>query len=74
MSRIFQQCAEGAAGGFCTVSGTWFVDLDAMEAAHPGTFVNVPLSVSLNSRIGRAGRSVREADAHGDAGEEVARG
>jgi len=50
MSRIFQQCAGDATGGFCTVSGTWFVDLDAMEATHPGTFVNVPLSVSLHSQ------------------------
>jgi len=48
-SRIHQQCA-GVSGGFCTVSGTWFVDLDAMEAAHPGTFVNLPLSVSLHSQ------------------------
>jgi hypothetical protein len=42
-SRIYQQCAVG----FCTISGTWFVDLDAMETAHPGMFVNMPLSVSL---------------------------
>ena len=42
-SRIFQQCVVG----FCTISGTWFVDLDAMEVAHPGMFVNMPLSVSL---------------------------
>ena len=42
-SRIFQQCVVG----FCTISGTWFVDLDAMETAHPGMFVNMPLSVSL---------------------------
>lgn len=43
-SRIFQQCAVG----FCTITGTWFVDLDAMEAVNPGMFVNMPLSVSLH--------------------------
>jgi hypothetical protein len=45
-SRIFQRCEVG----FCTVSGTWWVDLDAVETAHPGMFVNMPLSVELQSQ------------------------
>jgi hypothetical protein len=48
LSRVFQQCGSSPSGGHCTVSGTWFVDLDAMEAAHPGMFVNMPLSVTMN--------------------------
>jgi hypothetical protein len=35
--------------GFCTLSGTWWLDLDAAEAAHPGMFNNVPLDVQLRT-------------------------
>lgn len=31
----------------CTVSGTWWLDLDAAEAAAPGTIYNQPLQVVL---------------------------
>ena len=33
----------------CTLSGTWWLDLDLAEKAHPGMFVNVPISVKLQS-------------------------
>ena len=31
----------------CTVTGTWWLDIDAAETAHPGMFVNQPLTVTL---------------------------
>ena len=33
--------------GECSVSGTWWLDLDLAEQAHPGMFVNVPINVTL---------------------------
>lgn len=33
--------------GVCSVSGTWWLDLDLAEQAHPGMFVNVPINVTL---------------------------
>jgi len=31
----------------CTLTGTWWLDLDAAEAANPGVFINQPLAVTL---------------------------
>ena len=31
----------------CSASGTWWLDLDAAEAAHPGTFIGQPLVIEL---------------------------
>jgi hypothetical protein len=31
----------------CTASGTWWLDLDAAEAANPDVFVGEPLAVEL---------------------------
>ncbi len=31
----------------CSLTGTWWLDLDAAEAAHPGMFLGVPLVVNL---------------------------
>jgi hypothetical protein len=45
-SQVFQ---EGC-NGFCTITGTWWLDLDALEQANPGQFVNVPLDVTLAAR------------------------
>lgn len=35
------------ASALCTLTATWWLDLDAAEAAHPGVFINMPLSVTL---------------------------
>ena len=32
----------------CTLTGTWWLDLDAAEAANPGVFINQPLVVTLH--------------------------
>src|SRR5262249_43510604 len=42
-SRILQTGCQG----FCTLTGTWWLDLDLAEKAHPGMFVNVPIDVTL---------------------------
>jgi hypothetical protein len=31
----------------CTVTGHWWLDLDAAELAHPGTFIGKPLEITL---------------------------
>ena len=31
----------------CTATGTWWIDLDAAEAAHPGMFYGKPLNIVL---------------------------
>ena len=36
-----------AAAVDCTATGTWWLDLDAAEAAHPGSFIGKPLNVDL---------------------------
>ncbi len=43
-----QSCLEfiGPTSG-CTVSGTWWLDLDAAEVAHPGVFIRQPLTITL---------------------------
>ena len=45
-SRIFQTGCQG----FCNLSGTWWLDLDLAEQAHPGMFVNVPIDVTLTGQ------------------------
>ena len=35
------------ASNFCSVSGQWIVDLDAVEAAAPGTVMGHPLDVEI---------------------------
>ncbi len=37
----------GAAESFCSVTGTWWLDVDAAETANPGMFVGQPLSITL---------------------------
>ncbi len=32
---------------FCTLTGMWWLDLDAAEAAHPGMFKGRPLNIAL---------------------------
>ena len=32
---------------YCTISATFWFDLDAMEAKYPGTFIGQPLTVSV---------------------------
>ena len=46
----YAQIVQDGCHGFCTISGTWWLDLDAMELAHPGQFINVPLDVSLRAQ------------------------
>jgi hypothetical protein len=41
--KIYSTTCQGA----CSVSGTWWLDLDLAEQAHPGMFVNVPINVTL---------------------------
>jgi hypothetical protein len=33
---------------FCSATGTFWFDIDALEAAHPGMFVGQPLNIELN--------------------------
>lgn len=32
----------------CNAVGTWWIDVDAAESAHPGMFVGKPLNITLN--------------------------
>ncbi len=41
--EVLQPCNSGPA----TLTGTWWLDLDAAEAAHPGVFIGQPLTVKL---------------------------
>jgi hypothetical protein len=47
---IGQKC-----NGSCSLSGTWWLDLDAAELANPGMFVNMPLVVILSPGSTNAG-------------------
>ncbi len=49
-TNINQRCSAA-----CTVSGNWWLDLDAAEAANPGMFVGKTLSVHLIGREGLGG-------------------
>lgn len=40
--------AHSCSGVLCTVSGTFWPDLDAAETANPGMFINVPLNIDLD--------------------------
>jgi hypothetical protein len=39
--------AKADCSGVCLMTGTWWIDIDAAETAHPGMFVNQPLNVVL---------------------------
>jgi hypothetical protein len=39
-------CPSDATFG-CNATGTWWLDLDAAEAAHPGAFIGKPLAIEL---------------------------
>jgi hypothetical protein len=39
---------QSCGGNYCTVTGTWWLDLDAAEVAHPGAFVSQPLTIVLD--------------------------
>ena len=41
-SQVLTDC-----NGPCTLTAAWWLDLDAAEAAHPGVFINQPLTVTL---------------------------
>ena len=41
-------------GNPCTLTSTWWLDLDAAEAANPGVFIKMPLSVTLEGGEGFA--------------------
>lgn len=44
------QAATYCTGGYpCLINATWWLDLDAAEAAHPGMFINVPLNVVMTA-------------------------
>jgi hypothetical protein len=43
------KCGVGGSG--CSVSGTYWFDIDAAEVALPGTFYNHPLNVSINIAV-----------------------
>ncbi len=34
----------------CTLTGTWWLDLDTAELANPGALVNVPINVAFSAR------------------------
>ena len=35
---------------YCTTAGTFWFDIDAMEAAHPGEFIDRPLNIEMHGR------------------------
>jgi hypothetical protein len=41
----------------CTLTGTFWLDIDAAEAANPGLFMNQPLVISLDGGNGQAAQS-----------------
>ena len=43
------KCAPGGSG--CSVSGTYWMDIDAAESVSPGSFYNMPLNVSLGIAV-----------------------
>jgi hypothetical protein len=45
-ARASQSCSPGLV---CSMVGTWWLDLDAAEAANPGTFIGQPLTIELNA-------------------------
>jgi hypothetical protein len=47
---VLQACG----GDPCTLTGTWWLDLDAAELDHPGIFINQPLTVTLHGGEGFA--------------------
>jgi hypothetical protein len=56
-NSLFQQCSATSTE-ICTVSGVFWLDLDAAEAASPGTIVGQPLNINLqggNWTFGGAG-------------------
>ena len=50
---VNQSCAVSVQ--HCTVVGTWWLDVDAAEAASPGTFVKQPLVVTLQGGVQAGG-------------------
>jgi len=36
-----------SSSGFCTTTGTWWLDIDAAEAANPGMFIGKALNITL---------------------------
>ena len=56
-SYIYGQCSA-TNGAYCTLTATFWMDVDAAELAHPGVYVGQPLNVTLqggNSATGGAG-------------------
>jgi hypothetical protein len=39
---------NGMQGGQHTAIGTWWADIDALEAANPGAFIGEPIDVTMN--------------------------
>jgi hypothetical protein len=53
----FDNAVTCQAQEFCAFTGTYWLDLDAAEAANPGTFINQPLGIVLQaSSPGNTGR------------------
>jgi len=50
---ISQQCPANVT--FCTVNGTFWLDLDAAEAAHKGMFLGKPLNIALSGEACNGG-------------------
>ena len=45
---VYTHCQAGVSTYGCPLTGTWWLDLDAAEAANPGQFIGKPLTVTLN--------------------------
>lgn len=58
---VNQPCA--VATQHCTAVGTWWLDIDAAEAANPGAFVKQPLEVTLKGGVQAGGDSDIQAGA-----------
>ena len=43
-SMIFTSCEA-----YCTLSGTWWLDLDTADLMHPGEFIKVPLNITMRA-------------------------
>ncbi len=47
LSSSARACQPCSGAFFCSVAGSWWVDLDAAEAAHPGLLVGQPLTIDV---------------------------
>jgi len=45
---LMQAVCDHSLSAYCSVSGSFWWDLDALEAAHPGKFIGQPLNIAVD--------------------------